>query len=275
MMKLVEFIRVSRPDVMLIGFCGYLAGVRIVRGIGVRELGVATAIALLSTNFIYTVNAIADRHIDAINSPERSIPAGRMSVRTACLYAILLGVGSLIYPLCLLHQSPLAARLLLLLPVWGIAYSFKPFRFKRYPHVAAFITSIGLVTPPVAGILLGGGGADSVGAILVLFGLSVCIVPLKDITDVPGDRLQGIRNLYDRYGRNLAVVSLIGTLLMVASALAFPMSLPARIVALALSVSTLCAQCCCLRSPANVYHSVIVACAATLIIVLTVLSAVG
>jgi len=244
---------------MLIGSLSYLAGVRLTRPISVMDVWEAVAIGLLSTNFIYTVNAIADRHIDAVNAPTRTLPAGRMPLSVAKRYAWVLGIAASLYPLALITRSVAASALLFLLPVWGIAYSLRPFRLKRYPAAAVAVTSVGLLTPVTAGYLLNTSSHVLNGPFVPLLCLCLCVVPLKDITDAPGDTAYGIGNLYARYGTRLIWFSAIGSLATLALAVAMPMSPSSKRIAIVLPISVLTAILVSHRNASRIYRRVICA----------------
>lgn len=260
MIRMVEFVRMSRPDVMLIGFLTYLSGVRLVRPVCLSDVLEAMAVALISTNFIYTLNAITDRKIDSINAPQRSLPSGRMDVAVARRYAWMLGVGSLILPWCFAMRSPIAVVLLLCLPALGLVYSLPPFHLKRCPWLAVLATSVGLVIPISVGYLMNAPVWGQYRLLLILlFGLCLAVVPLKDVEDASGDAAYGIHNLYMRYGNTLLIGAAVGVSSILGFALLVPMVAPTRRIIICLSIVILGGMLVSVRRPACMYRRVIAA----------------
>lgn len=142
------------------------------------------------------VNDWFDRHVDAINQPERPIPSGRIAgswgLWIACTGTILSllvawATGAWIF----------AATCLGLACAWG--YSAPPFRFKSSgiwgPAVVA-LTYEGLTWFTGASVMAGGLPAARVLIILALYSVGAHgIMTLNDFKAVEGDRATGLRSL--------------------------------------------------------------------------------
>ena len=142
------------------------------------------------------VNDWFDRHVDAINEPDRPIPSGRIGGTWGLRIAI---VGSLIS----LGASALAgpwvvgATCLALASAW--AYSAPPFRAKMSgiwgPGLVA-ISYEGLTWFTGASVMSGGLPPAPVLAVLILYSVGAHgIMTLNDFKAVEGDRAMGIRSL--------------------------------------------------------------------------------
>ncbi|TFU03097.1 chlorophyll synthase ChlG [Polymorphobacter arshaanensis] len=158
------------------------------------------------------VNDWFDRHVDAINEPNRPIPSGRIAGRWGLRIAI---IGTLLSLLVAWMTGPwvLAATVLGLLCAWG--YSAPPFRFKTSgiwgPAVVA-LTYEGLTWFTGASVMAGALPAVHVLIILALYSFGAHgIMTLNDFKAVEGDRATGLRSLpvllgVDRAARLACVV---------------------------------------------------------------------
>ncbi len=142
------------------------------------------------------VNDWFDRHVDAINQPERPIPSGRIAGRWGLVVAI---IGTALSAAVAAATGPwvFAATLLGLACAW--AYSAPPFRLKASgwwgPAVVA-LTYEGLTWFTGATVMAGGLPALPVLAILMLYSIGAHgIMTLNDFKAVEGDRQTGLRSL--------------------------------------------------------------------------------
>ena len=142
------------------------------------------------------VNDWFDRHVDAINEPNRPIPSGRIAGRWGLWIA---SVGTLLSLLVSLATGPwvFGATCLGLLCAWG--YSAPPFRFKISgiwgPAVVA-LTYEGLTWFTGASVMAGALPPTHVLIVLALYSFGAHgIMTLNDFKAVEGDRATGIRSL--------------------------------------------------------------------------------
>jgi len=171
--------------------------------------GAAVASALNAAS--NAVNQIFDVETDRINRPFRPLPAGKVSVQGAALFAAILTAAALATAWTI--RSPDGGRSLFIIvtaaTIATAAYSVPPLRFKRWWFTA---------NPTIAvtrGLLLVVAGWSTVrepwnpepwfiGAVMGLFVLGACTT--KDYADVEGDRLVGCMTLPVRFGPRLAAV---------------------------------------------------------------------
>jgi chlorophyll/bacteriochlorophyll a synthase len=148
------------------------------------------------------VNDWFDRHVDAINEPNRPIPSGRMPGRWGLNIAIAWTVLSLIVALMLGTWGFLAAGFGLLL-AW--AYSAPPLRLKQngwWGNSACALCYEGLAWITGAAVMSSGAFPEmrSIAlALLYSFGAHG-IMTLNDFKSVEGDRRMGIGSLPVRLG---------------------------------------------------------------------------
>lgn len=148
------------------------------------------------------VNDWFDRHVDAINEPQRPIPSGRMPGRWGLAIAILWTVLSLLVA-ALLGPWGFGAAVIGLALAW--AYSAPPFRLKLngwWGNAACGLAYEGLAWTTGAAVMAG--GAMPPGRSLAL---AACysagahgIMTLNDFKAVEGDRQMGVGSLPVRLG---------------------------------------------------------------------------
>ena len=143
------------------------------------------------------VNDWFDRHVDAINEPQRPIPSGRMPGRWGLAIAITWTGLSLLVAASLGTWVFWATALGMAL-AW--AYSAPPLRLKRngwWGNTAVAFSYEGLAWITGAAVMLGGVLPDW--RILLLAGLYSAgahgIMTLNDFKSVEGDRRMGVRSL--------------------------------------------------------------------------------
>jgi len=142
------------------------------------------------------VNDWFDRHVDAINEPDRPIPSGRIAGRWGLYIAL---IGSLISAAVALALGELVflAALVGLALAW--AYSMPPFRFKTSGWTGPLVVGLtyeGLSWFTGATVMLGAMPSGEVLIVLVLYSLGAHgIMTLNDFKAVEGDRATGLRSL--------------------------------------------------------------------------------
>lgn len=143
------------------------------------------------------VNDWFDRHVDAINEPDRPIPSGRIPGQWGLVIAVFWSA------LCVAWALPLgtfglAAVAVALAFSWG--YSAPPFRFKRngwLGNTAVGFTYEGLAWVTGAGIMLGNVLPPWPLLLLaVLYSIGAHgIMTLNDFKAIDGDRKMGVQSL--------------------------------------------------------------------------------
>lgn len=158
----------------------------------------------LLTGFSQVLNDWCDRHVDAINQPERLIPSGQVSARQVRLTILALMIAAL------------AVALFLGLPVFWAAlagvvlaagYSLEPLRFKKNGWIGNL--AVGLSYESLAWIAghlafdptLSSPGATQSMILAVIYGLGAHgIMTINDFKSVLGDRQLGLRSIPALYG---------------------------------------------------------------------------
>lgn len=142
------------------------------------------------------VNDWFDRHVDAINEPQRPIPSGRIAGNWGLRIAI---IGTVLSLIIAWATGPwvLVATIFGLICAWG--YSAPPFRFKTSgwlgPAVVA-LTYEGLAWFTGASVMAGALPRTEILLTLGLYSLGAHgIMTLNDFKAVEGDRATGLRSL--------------------------------------------------------------------------------
>ena len=169
-------------------------------GSGDMRVGAAVAGVLLAGPLVcgtsQAVNDWFDRHVDAINEPDRPIPSGRIPGRWALWIAIAWTLLSLVVA-ATLGPAVLAAGCVGLLLAW--AYSAPPVRLKTngwWGNAAVGLCYEGLPWFTAAAALSGGLPPGPVLALAALYSLGAHgIMTLNDFKSVEGDTQLGVRSL--------------------------------------------------------------------------------
>jgi len=143
------------------------------------------------------VNDWYDRHVDAINEPDRPIPSGRIPGRWGFRLAIAWTVMSLVLGV-VLGPWVFGATVLGVLLAW--AYSAPPLRFKQngwLGNAAVGFSYESLAWITGAAVMLGGALPDwRILLLAFLYGLGAHgIMTLNDFKAIEGDKQMGVRSL--------------------------------------------------------------------------------
>jgi chlorophyll/bacteriochlorophyll a synthase len=143
------------------------------------------------------VNDWYDRHVDAINEPNRPIPSGRIPGRWGLYLALVWTTVSLLLA-WLLGPWVFGASLIGMALAW--AYSAPPFRLKGngwWGNLAVGFSYEGLAWVTGAAVMLGGAMPDwRILALAVLYSIGAHgIMTLNDFKAIEGDKQMNVRSL--------------------------------------------------------------------------------
>jgi chlorophyll synthase len=182
--------------------CGAVsAGEARVVGWGMVAWGVVVAGPLVCASS-QAVNDWFDRHVDAINEPDRPIPSGRIPGRWGLGLAVFWTLVSLVAG-WVLGTWGFIATLAALFMAWG--YSMPPLRFKQngwVGNLAVGLSYEGLAWVTGAAVVLGGQLPSSPVLIMaLLYSIGAHgIMTLNDFKSIEGDRRMGVGSLPARLG---------------------------------------------------------------------------
>lgn len=142
------------------------------------------------------VNDWFDRHVDAINEPNRPIPSGRVGGR----WGLIIAIG---WTMLSLVVAAITGKWVFIATVFGLAcawaYSAPPFRFKTSGWIGPAVVALtyeGLSWFTGAAVMEGALPSAHVLAVLALYSLGAHgIMTLNDFKAVEGDRATGLRSL--------------------------------------------------------------------------------
>jgi chlorophyll/bacteriochlorophyll a synthase len=141
-------------------------------------------------------NDWCDRHVDAINEPDRPIPSGRIPGRWGLWIALAMSVLSLAVG-WLLGPWGFGATVVGVLAAW--AYSAEPVRLKRSGWWGPGLVGLSYESLPWftgAAVLAVGAPAVQVVAVALLYGIGAHgIMTLNDFKALEGDRQTGVASL--------------------------------------------------------------------------------
>lgn len=177
--------------------CGAIsAGVPLGERFAVLALGILITGPLVCASS-QAVNDWFDRHVDAINEPNRPIPSGKIPGQWGLALAIVWTLLSLLAALPLGAFGVLAVGIAL---AFSWAYSAPPLRLKQngwFGNLAVGITYEGLAWVTGAGIMLGSRvPPQPILMLAVIYSLGAHgIMTLNDFKAIEGDQRMGVRSL--------------------------------------------------------------------------------
>ncbi len=193
-------LRLVKPHTWFPPMWAYLCGV-VSSGVspsyhwGLVVLGVILAGPVIC-GMSQAANDWCDRHVDAINEPDRPIPSGRIPGRWGLYIALAMTVlgGVVGYQL---GPWGFGATLLAIAAAW--AYSAEPLRAKKSGIWGPGLCGLAYETLPWitgAAVLSAGAPSAQVIVIAVLYGIGAHgIMTLNDFKAIAGDRAMGLRSL--------------------------------------------------------------------------------
>jgi chlorophyll synthase len=141
-------------------------------------------------------NDWCDRHVDAVNEPDRPIPSGRVPGRWGLWVALIMSVLSLALG-ATLGPWGFGATVLAVAAAW--AYSVEPIRAKRSGWWGPGLVGLSYETLPWitgAAVLAAGAPDGRIIAVALLYGIGAHgIMTLNDFKALEGDRQHGVNSL--------------------------------------------------------------------------------
>ncbi|MFZ2193566.1 MAG: UbiA family prenyltransferase [Candidatus Moraniibacteriota bacterium] len=142
------------------------------------------------------VNDIYDFSLDLVSNPERPLQCQEISKKEYCEIGWLLFYFSLFGGLLVSFKF---FGLLLVYQLIAWAYSASPYRLKRFPIVASFVSAMASLVVFFMGFVLISGDQNIQGlpwrVILLLIISYTLSLPIKDFKDIAGDEKDGIRTI--------------------------------------------------------------------------------
>jgi len=183
-----------------------MVGFAVIVGIAVSSKNYAEIFTLTSafgflTGFFISAfsmvsNDVYDFEIDKINQPGRPLPSGLITVREATVFSICLLL------LGLLSSAVLGIPNLAIAALFALVGWYYNFRGKKLGLLGNSLVAISLAIPYIFGSIAMHDYALNLGYLLALtsFLAGMGREVLKGISDVPGDRLRGVKTVASNYG---------------------------------------------------------------------------
>ena len=162
------------------------------------------------------INEYCDREVDAINEPQRPIPAGLVTHRHVFVTIAVLTIIGLALSLFFGMQ---VVYITLVGMLFAVMYSAEPFRAKKLGWIGNALVSVSYEGLPwIAGSLAFAhlsGGSLSNGSLLLagLYSLGAHgIMTINDFKSIEGDRMMGIKSIPAQMGADWAAMSAVITI---------------------------------------------------------------
>ncbi|WGH80261.1 chlorophyll synthase ChlG [Jannaschia ovalis] len=194
MLRLVKPITWFPP--MWAYLCGAVSsGVSPMSNLGLVMLGLALA-GPITCGMSQAANDWCDRHVDAVNEPDRPIPSGRVPGRWGLWIALAMSVLALLVG-WQLGPWGFGATILAVLAAW--AYSAEPVRLKRSGWWGPGLVGLSYETLPwiTGAAVLSAGMPDArILIVALLYGIGAHgIMTFNDFKALEGDRVHGVDSL--------------------------------------------------------------------------------
>jgi chlorophyll synthase len=157
------------------------------------------------------INEYCDRHVDAINEPQRPIPSGRVTFRQvyitiAVLTVISIGL-SLVFNMSVVYLTILGMIL-------AVVYSAEPFRAKKLGWIGNAIVAVSYEGLPwLAGHMAFAPMTQGSFVLAILYSVGAHgIMTINDFKSIEGDRMMGIKSIPAQMGADWAAMSAVITI---------------------------------------------------------------
>lgn len=199
-MSLMAYVEITRPINTVFAALAITLAAVMTKEIEVLNIALAIISAGLISSAGNSINDYYDHEIDMVNKPERPIPSGRVSLKGAFYYSIVLFLAGCIVSLFI---NQICAVIAILSSVALYLYAS---RLKN----AGFIGNITIATLTGMAIIYGGLAVASIDKIITValfaFLINLAREIVKDAEDMEGDSKAGARTLALRYGLRTALI---------------------------------------------------------------------
>ncbi len=208
-------IRLLRPATLfapvLAGLFGYMAfcsRVDLISAITGLVVGLSFSTAQA---FGQVVNQIVDVELDKIVKPDRPLPSGKITTEQAISVATALLMSSLLLSMLVSQMFVICITMLLFFAAW---YSLPPLSPRKVnPILNNLWVSISRGLIPILAVQVAAGSPIDVTMSIGVFLWVMALQPTKDVTDVEGDRMMGIKTVLTELGvdgfRTIAVPTVV------------------------------------------------------------------
>ena len=219
MRSLVAYFSLARPLNVLLAFIAIcLAG--IIAGVAAPDFGrltLAGIVGMALTAAANAMNDILDVEIDRVNKPERALVRGDISIQAVWMFTIVnAAIGLTISWFLSLTLFIITATSFLVICLYN--------RYlKRIPLIGNIVVGMVTGTAFLFGAEVAGAMSAGIPLAVMAFIFTVARELLKDIEDIEGDQLSGLRTFPIVYGipHSLKLIDVFFCLVIVSSALPY------------------------------------------------------
>ena len=212
MITLIAYLQILRPlNLCITLFCIIISRALITfKDISLLPL---VLVILLITSFANIINDIFDYKIDLINKPNRPIANGKIKIKAAFIYALILLVTALLF-IFIYNFNDLAKQFIFINLFLIILYT--PF-LKKIPFIGNLVIAFILCMVFITTTAYLQGNFILISPI-VIFSFLLMLVReiIKDIADLKGDKFFGVRTLPVVFGINKSFNLIVGLSILLA-----------------------------------------------------------
>ncbi|RJP61999.1 MAG: hypothetical protein C4543_02660 [Ignavibacteriales bacterium] len=209
-MKLIAIIKIIRPINLIITFLSVI--ISAVISASFDSLSLIVILTALSVTFSFAagnvINDVIDFEIDKINRPERVLPLGLMSLKSAKgLYFITVGIS-------LLLSALVAVEILVIMIFLNLLLLLYSTNLKRIILLSNFVVAFATAFPLVlGGIVVENFFGGLIPAGFAFFTNFIREI-IKDSEDIKGDSIIGVKTFPQKFGLDFSVALIISLIIL-------------------------------------------------------------
>ncbi|WKZ69124.1 MAG: geranylgeranylglycerol-phosphate geranylgeranyltransferase [Melioribacteraceae bacterium] len=209
-MKLIAIIKILRPINLIITFLSVI--ISAVISASFDSLSLIVILTALSVTFSFAagnvINDVIDFEIDKINRPERVLPLGLMSLKSAKgLYFITVGIS-------LLLSALVAVEILVIMIFLNLLLLLYSTNLKRIILLSNFVVAFATAFPLVlGGIVVENFFGGLIPAGFAFFTNFIREI-IKDSEDIKGDSIIGVKTFPQQFGLDFSVALIISLIIL-------------------------------------------------------------
>ncbi|MCZ7602255.1 MAG: geranylgeranylglycerol-phosphate geranylgeranyltransferase [Melioribacteraceae bacterium] len=209
-MKLIAIIKIIRPINLIITFLSVI--ISAVISASFDSLSLIVILTALSVTFSFAagnvINDVIDFEIDKINRPERVLPLGLMSLKSAKgLYFITVGIS-------LLLSALVAVEILVIMIFLNLLLLLYSTNLKRIILLSNFVVAFATAFPLVlGGIVVENFFGGLIPAGFAFFTNFIREI-IKDSEDIKGDSIIGVKTFPQQFGLDFSVALIISLIIL-------------------------------------------------------------
>ncbi len=196
---MLAYLKILRPSVVALAVFAVVVGAALSGFWTAFPIAIAAIVAALVCGGGNVINDIFDYEIDRVNRPKRPIPSGKVPLKVAKIYAVLLLIVAVVLSVAFLNTMQICLALINI----GVALVYS-WRLKALPLIGNFCPSWLAASSFFFGALFIGIGPTILLLFMMAFFANTGREITKAIEDMPGDKKAGYKTLPLVLSRNSA-----------------------------------------------------------------------